>query len=112
MSRRHGRAVIPFGKYKGVRIRLLPDDYLSFLTTTNLIRAAQWRWLKDSVIAELRFRGFREDLALTLEQETAMPVPSMPLDARREISLDAHEGLQSGHEKLTGMHTKVVKEGR
>lgn len=60
---RHGRATIPFGKYKGVRIRLLPDDYLSFLTSIALMQDPKWKWLKDSVLSELRFRGLRADLA-------------------------------------------------
>src|ERR1700732_5337280 len=29
VSMGHGRATIPFGKWKGCRIRLLPNDYLS-----------------------------------------------------------------------------------
>ncbi|MGH3428226.1 MAG: hypothetical protein ACRDQZ_11790 [Mycobacteriales bacterium] len=64
---RHGRAVMPWGKYKGVKIRLLPDDYLSFLTGLNLMKDANWRWLLDSLIAELKFRGLRYDLAGTAE---------------------------------------------
>ena len=48
---------MPFGKWKGVRIRLLPDDYLSWLTTTDLIKAPKWKWLRDSLISELEFRG-------------------------------------------------------
>lgn len=70
---RHGRAVIPFGKYKGVRIRLLPDDYLSWLTTAKMLRDHRWKWLRDSVIAELKFRGLRSDLAITDEPEIEMP---------------------------------------
>ena len=70
---RHGRAVIPFGKYKGVRVRLLPDDYLSWLTTAPMIRAAKWKWLRDSLIAELEYRGLRADLAETDEPEIDIP---------------------------------------
>ena len=62
---KHGRAVIPFGKHKGMRIRLLPDAYLSFLTTTFVATDPQWKWLKESIMAELRFRGFRADLVDT-----------------------------------------------
>ncbi len=54
---------MPFGKYKGVRIRLIPDAYLSWLTTFKPMWHPRWRWLCDSVISELRFRGFRFDLA-------------------------------------------------
>lgn len=78
---RHGKATIPFGKYKGVRVRLLPDDYLSFLTTISLMKAPQWRWLKDSVIAELKFRGMRYDLADT-------PDPEPPELPKRVIYLE------------------------
>lgn len=61
---KHGRAVMPFGKHKGVRIRLLPDDYLSWLTTTDLIKSVQWKWLRDSLIAELKFRGYNVEAVL------------------------------------------------
>lgn len=71
---RHGRATIPFGKYKGVRIRLLPDDYLSFLTTLNLIRDPKWKWLLDSLLAELSFRGLNAELALSDDPREAEPV--------------------------------------
>lgn len=60
-----GRAVMPWGKYKGVRIRLIPDGYLSFLTTLPLLFDRKWKWLKDSLDSELRFRGLRADLAGT-----------------------------------------------
>ena len=72
---RHGRAIIPFGKYKGVRIRLLPDAYLSWLTTAPMLRDQKWWWLKESLIAELRFRGLRHDLADTPDQPAAEPAP-------------------------------------
>ena len=62
---KHGRAQMAFGKYKGVRVRLLPDDYLSFLTTLPMLQEERWRWLWDSVIAELKFRELRYDLAHT-----------------------------------------------
>lgn len=78
MGRRHGRAVMPWGKFKGVRIRLLPDDYVSWLTTTDIVKAAQWRWLKDSLIAELKFRGLRYDLAETKDPEPVAEPPVVP----------------------------------
>jgi hypothetical protein len=59
---RHGHASIPFGIHKGIRVRLLPDPYLSWLTTTFIMTAPEWRWLKDSVLSELNFRGLRSDL--------------------------------------------------
>ena len=54
---RHGRATIPFGKWKGTRIRHLPDDYLSFLASLPMMLDPQWNWLKESLLAEMRFRG-------------------------------------------------------
>ncbi len=77
MSRRHGRAVMPWGKHKGVRIRLIPDAYLSWLTTTPILRDAKWWWLKESLEAELKFRGLRADLADTPDPEPA-PEPPKP----------------------------------
>jgi len=79
---RHGRAVMPFGKFKGVRIRLLPDSYLSWLSTA--LQDPKWWWLKESLRAELRFRGFREDLADTDDPPPA-ELPARPL---RKIILE------------------------
>ena len=60
---RHGRAQMPWGKYRGCQIRILPDAYLSFLTTTVIFQDSKWDWLRESLLAELRHRGFRTDLA-------------------------------------------------
>jgi hypothetical protein len=76
MARRHGRAIMPFGKYKGVRIRLLPDAYLSWLSSFAALKDPSWWWLKESLHAELRFRGLREDLADTAEPEPIEPKPA------------------------------------
>ncbi len=59
MSRRHGRAVIPFGKYKGVHVRNIPDDYLSWLLNwgEHWLGNDKWRWLTESIVAELHHRG-------------------------------------------------------
>ena len=74
---RHGRATIPFGKYRGVRIRLLPNDYLSWLTTAPMMRDKKWKWLWDSLISELKFRGFNYEMAETADPPTALsPAPS------------------------------------
>ena len=90
---RHGRATIPFGKYKGVRIRLLPDDYLSFLTSIALMQDPKWKWLKDSILSELRSRGLREDLAdtpdpapATFSEPPIIPEPDIPPRPRRAIA--------------------------
>jgi uncharacterized protein (DUF3820 family) len=54
---RHGRATMPWGKHRGARIKLLPDAYLSFLTTTAILKDPKWWWLRESLIAELKHRG-------------------------------------------------------
>jgi len=84
---RHGRAVLPFGKYKGVRIRLVPDDYLSWLTTASMMHSAQWKWLYDSVISELKFRGLKYELAGT--KDPVVELPSEPHGRKFKISLTA-----------------------
>jgi uncharacterized protein (DUF3820 family) len=53
---------MPFGKWKGVRIALLPNDYLSWLTTTFVATSPEWGWLRESLAAELRHRGLKADL--------------------------------------------------
>jgi uncharacterized protein (DUF3820 family) len=55
---------MPFGKYKGFRVSVLPSEYLGFLTTTFVFTAPQWRWLRDSVLSELRIRGLPTELVL------------------------------------------------
>lgn len=81
---RHGRAVMPWGKYRGVRIRLLPDSYVSWLTTSVIMQDAKWWWLRESLEAELRFRGLRADLAATpdpavLQEEPEPEISTRPL---------------------------------
>ena len=74
---RHGRAVLPFGKYRGVRIRLAPSDYLSWLTTAPMMRDPKWKWLWDSLISELKFRGFNYEMAETADPPIDLsPAPS------------------------------------
>jgi uncharacterized protein (DUF3820 family) len=87
---RHGNARMPWGKWKNVRVRLLPDDYLSWLTTTPILKEPRWRWLKDSLIAELEFRGLRADLADTADPEMPEPEPPEPLQLvrKRNITLE------------------------
>ena len=85
---RHGRAQMPWGRYKGVRVRLLPDDYLSWLTTLPMMRTEKWKWLWDSIIAELKFRGLKYELAETVEPVIEIPeeVPAV-LTNRRKFKL-------------------------
>lgn len=66
---------MPWGKWKGTRIRLLPDSYISFLTTTAIMKEEKWWWLRESLIAELKFRGLRHDLADTEEPKPPAPEP-------------------------------------
>jgi uncharacterized protein (DUF3820 family) len=84
---RHGRAVIPFGKYRGCRIRVLPDAYLSWLSGWNVLQNREWKWLHDSLIAELEFRGLRGDLADTPDPEPRATVDVPPLSRVRTIEL-------------------------
>ena len=60
MSRRHGRATIPFGKHKGKEVRELPVTYLCWLGSSEIIVSPQWDWLRESVDAELRHCGLPE----------------------------------------------------
>ena len=89
---RHGRATIPFGKYKGCRIRLLPDDYLSWLTTAPMMRDPKWKWLWDSLISELKYRGLKYELAETPDPPIEQPAPSRIRKMRitdREMSCES-----------------------
>lgn len=90
---RHGRAVIPFGKkYKGVRVRLCPDAYLSWLSgwlSEDAGRSDKFRWLLDSIVAELEYRGLRSDLAETMEPALRSPAkPGVLPDAPRRIDVE------------------------
>jgi len=63
MSRRHGRAVMPFGKFKGIQIRHIPADYLSWLISDSFMAEPKWAWLVESIRAEFRHRELRFELA-------------------------------------------------
>jgi len=77
---RHGRAVMPFGKHKGVRIRLIPSDYLSWLSTAPMMRdEPRWKWLWDSLIAELKFRGLNYEQAATDDPVIEIPDEPVPM---------------------------------
>lgn len=86
MSRRPGRAVIPFGKFKGCRLRNLPSDYLSFLTRLPMMRDDRWKWLKDSLYAELEFRGMNVVGSELEDADQSREVPVLR-DTVRSISL-------------------------
>jgi uncharacterized protein (DUF3820 family) len=90
---KHGRATLPFGKYKGVVVRQLPDDYLSYLADWDGLKEARWNWLRESIMAELRFRGLRDDRAGRedapgTQARPRKPVPMPPKHAGREIDVE------------------------
>jgi hypothetical protein len=62
---------MPWGKHRGVEIRLLPEAYLSFLAgwLNDPDRREKFWWLRESLIAELTFRG------LDAEQIDRLEVP-------------------------------------
>ena len=53
---KHGRAVMPFGKHKGVGVKHIPDSYLSWLMGSGILNDPKWDWLKESVEKEFRAR--------------------------------------------------------
>jgi hypothetical protein len=111
----HGRAVMPFGKHRGVAIRLLPDSYLSNLADFMTLAgdasphvgnsvvdgrkcycncdqcrrqfAEKFWWVKESLLAELRHRGLVADRAN--EPDAAVPdePPSVPPSSKRAYRL-------------------------
>lgn len=101
---RHGKAVMPWGEHKGVRIRIIPDAYLSWLTTTWVMTEPKWWWLKESLLKELRARGLRADLAEMADDvttgmaETSLAVPNCNRQtgrqATRRITFEEDSGGQ------------------
>jgi len=82
---RHGRAIIPFGKHKGMRVAHLPDAYLSWLAHSWLLGLPQWGWLRESVAAELRWRGFPDDVQPDPPPPQPEPRISLPSQRRKII---------------------------
>jgi uncharacterized protein (DUF3820 family) len=83
---RHGNAVMPWGKYRGVRIRCLPDDYLSWLTTSAVKEGSRWWWLRESLLAELRFRGLNvKGVLLPDAQPVPLPLAVVPRTRRFRV---------------------------
>ena len=90
---KHGRAVMPFGKYKGVHVRNVPDVYLSWLVNQEWIREPKWRWLAESIAAEFKHRdlhlepirfvsetkGFRDLMASLFDDNNE------PLEGERKV---------------------------
>jgi uncharacterized protein (DUF3820 family) len=58
---RHGRAIMPLGKFRGAQVSVLPNDYLLWFFSNCPIDRTQFNWLFESVGAELRHRGFNTD---------------------------------------------------
>lgn len=84
MSRR-GRAVMPWGKYKGVRVNNLPDDYISWLTTFPGFSEVKWKWLRDSIEKELNARGMKADF---VPDEIAVEPSGVAVVTARRINLE------------------------
>lgn len=82
---RHGRAVMPWGKYRGVRMAHIPDAYLSWLAGLPWLaeESSKWWWLRASIVKEMGARGLRAEV---VEEEEALPVPADP--PRRRIRLE------------------------
>jgi len=80
---------MPFGKYRGVAVRHLPDAYLSWLgdALANDTRGSgtTWNWLLASVVAEMKHRGMHVNFDLPVEPTSAR---IFPVAARRSISFD------------------------
>jgi len=83
---------MPWGKWKRVRVSLLPDDYLSFLTTLPMLRTEQWTWLWDSILSELRFRGLRADIVDNEEMGGEVPAP---VAIQEELEMDEPAKLKA-----------------
>jgi uncharacterized protein (DUF3820 family) len=78
------RRVMPWGKHKGVNIKLLDDAYLSWLVTEPHSPAVkpEWTWLWDMLAAELRRRGFKNVEPPDPEELAELAIPAGP--ARRK----------------------------
>ena len=57
---------------------MIPDDYLSWLSTSIVMTDPKWTWLKDSLIAELKHRGFKYEQAQQSDPEIIIPDPEPP----------------------------------
>lgn len=70
---------MPWGKHKGVNVKLLDDAYLSWLVTEADSPATkpEWIWLWDMLAAELRRRGF-ENVERPDGGEEDKPIPAGP----------------------------------
>ena len=71
---------MPWGKYRGVRVRHIPDGYLSWLAGLNL--DPKFWWLRASIAKEMGARGFRSDVV-----EDEPPPACDPPERRRRIRL-------------------------
>ena len=101
MSRRHGRATLPFGKHRGVRVSLCDDAYLSWLSgwlAEDAERMAKFQYVFDSIVPELNHRGLRGDLADDVERVDPPPAVIQdsltlePTRSRRAYRLEEIDG--------------------
>jgi hypothetical protein len=102
---RHGRACMPFGKFKGCAVRSLPTDYLDWLAgrfSAPLdgfsgidLSDSKWDWLCESVMAEMKHRGLNVDhiLETRLASHFAYTESDKPCDWQWPIHDAAHVRL-------------------
>ena len=82
---------MPWGKFKGCRVSLLPDDYLCWIATSDLIQGEgefgkesrdRWAWLRESLEAELKWRGF--NVKTVEDDEPARQTTNVVIRKRRK----------------------------
>lgn len=90
---------MPWGKYRGVALHLIPSAYLSFLATgTVILREPRWDWLRASLISELKFRGLNtEGLDDNWEPSELSELPQEERDRVVAIAFALHKRRGPGH---------------
>lgn len=97
---------MPWGKYKGWLVRALPDDYLMFLSSTFVMTEEQWKWLRDSLLSEMKFRGMGTEF---LKREDAPPLDEA---AQQFADRMAEKVRQKKREKKFAPNVRDVSAGR
>lgn len=95
---KHGKAVMPWGKWKGIPVCRLPDEYLCWLSTADVLELEPWGWLKASIEAELKFRGFsvrvidepmmKKQIEVTVVKKARKVPDEEPSRVRRKFRFD------------------------